>query len=60
MLGFHLTGPGINRHTPLSQQDNYATNTSWKIRLRPGTYVYRLVGLYAGSYKPGSGSFQVP
>jgi hypothetical protein len=70
-LGFQLIGPGINRRTktclggagsvPCSQRLDIPANTSWKVRLRRGTYRYRVVGPAAvGLHPPTSGSFQVP
>jgi hypothetical protein len=70
-LGFQLIGPGINRRTPTclggpgsvpcDQREFTPANTSWKVRLRRGTYRYRLVGPVAvGLHPPTSGSFKVP
>jgi hypothetical protein len=70
-FGFQLIGPGINRRTktcverpgsvPCSQKSFIPANTSWKVRLRPGTYRYRAVGPDAVGFRsPTSGSFQVP
>ena len=70
-LGFQLIGPGINRRTPTClggpgsvpcyQREFTPANTSWKVRLKRGTYRYRLVGPVAiGLHPPTSGSFKVP
>jgi plastocyanin len=34
---FHLKGPGLNKTTSVS----FTGETSWKIKLRPGTYTYQ-------------------
>ena len=34
---FHLTGPGLNRKTPVAG----TARATWSVRLRPGTYRYR-------------------
>jgi hypothetical protein len=70
-LGFQLIGPGINRRTPTclggpgsvpcDQRLFTPANTSWKVRLRRGTYRYRLVNPVAIVVRPPtSGSFKVP
>jgi plastocyanin len=34
---FHLTGPGVNRSTTVGGM----SETTWTVRLKPGTYTYR-------------------
>jgi hypothetical protein len=70
-LGFQLIGPGINRRTPTclggpgsvpcDQREAIPADASWKVRLRRGTYRYRLVNPVAIVVQPPtSGSFKVP
>jgi hypothetical protein len=62
MLGFQLVGPRLKRHTPVALWETApykVTNTTWKIRLRRGTYSYGLIGRWASGLHAARGSFQV-
>jgi plastocyanin len=50
MHNFHLTGPGVNKASSLGG----VTETTWTVRLKPGTYVY-----FCDAHAQMRGSFRV-
>jgi hypothetical protein len=61
MLGFHLVGPGSDRHTRVALYERQYTVVSptWTVRLKRGFYRYGGIGPYVTTARGVSGSFIV-